>query len=575
MRHFVRASIRSLTLPLLTMRRRTQVPMSKSTLPRLVLALLLLTPAVQAQDAYFRMGVSISVPSGDQPPDGSANDLPLEMTASGVPSGSLEIGTMVDAAFVATGGGGPRVFSIQGNSGGLSISQDGNLTGTLLAAGPYDFVVDVASYNAHATFDVSFTVLPALGGLAVNSAPGASVVAGSAYSATLGYSGAAALGSFGLPSQSTLPTLTFTQSGSSVIVSGTVPASGPLTYTLTATDVHNRPVAPLTVSHTVIPALSASYAPVSGYPGSVSATPVVTGGTAPYGFSSLNLGSIATVHPTTGTITLAAGQTEASSASYSVTVTDSASRSVTIPVSVAVVLPPLPVFANLTGQVAGTQSQSSIQLIPGAGTITVSISGGSFQVCSDSVCNSVVRAYGPGAYNVSAGQYVGLAVTAPAVAGNTAAVTLTVGGRSVTWTSTTYAPVFGVTDTLAAMRAWLAEYNQGDSAGHPRTADFTSPPSGFTYSGGLLRNPWGQRAIAAISGSDLIMAMDNVPPEACKEMVPFSGRTGPVGSGIAKMTFYDSTTTNNVTGDYLYSIDAAQAEAICSGGNRNIYWYFY
>ncbi len=226
------------------------------------------------------------------------------------------------ATFTASGGGGSYVWSATGLPQGFAISPDGVLTGTPSSAAAIQFSVTVTDALRN-TQSQSFT-LPVNAALTIdNQAALAPATVGTAYSANFTASGGTrgyAWSASGLPDW-----LSLTPAG---YLSGTPPAPGPVSFTVTVTDSSEQSASGV-FTLTAYPALAIT-TPATLIPGTIgipySTQLAATGGVGAYSWAGLNLPAWLNVS-TSGLLsgTPPAGGT----ATFSVTVSDTANHSVT------------------------------------------------------------------------------------------------------------------------------------------------------------------------------------------------------------------------------------------------------
>ncbi|MBS1875690.1 MAG: putative Ig domain-containing protein [Acidobacteria bacterium] len=169
------------------------------------------------------------------------------LTTSPLPAGT--VGAPYSVNFAATGGSGSYIWSASGLPSGFSMSSGGLLAGSSATSGVISFNVTVGdSVGASVTRPFSFTVNASLTISTTSPLPTATV--GVPYSANFtasGGSGGYIWGSNGLPAWLSLSAAGY--------LSGTPPASGPVTFPVTVTDTANNTVTlPFTLP--VNPALS-------------------------------------------------------------------------------------------------------------------------------------------------------------------------------------------------------------------------------------------------------------------------------------------------------------------------------
>ena len=265
------------------------------------------------------------------------NPSALTVTCSAPPNGT--VGTPYSSATcTASGGTTPYTWSWSGTiPPGLSInSSSGAISGTPTTAGSYPVTVTVTDSTTPTkqTASTTITINISAATVTVSCNPqSGNYAAGASYSATCSASGGTSPYTW---SFSSLPSWLKSSgtSGTTITLSGTVPAAPPSSYSLTVTLTDSTTPTKQTASTTVtINVLSATLivicTPASGnYTAGVSysATCTASGGTSPYTWSFSNLPSWLKSSGTSGTAITLSGTVPApppSSYSLTVTVTDS------------------------------------------------------------------------------------------------------------------------------------------------------------------------------------------------------------------------------------------------------------
>ena len=238
-----------------------------------------------------------------------------------------------------SGGTSPFAWSVSSGSlpPGVSLSADGNLTGTPTATGTFGFTVKVTdANNQSATQATSITV--SAGVSTTFSAPPVAYV-GAAYTDTLTATGGTTPYTWSLNAGSLPPGITLTSAG---VLAGTPTTAGSYPFSVNVID-HNNGIATASITLVVAAPLALSFpAPPSAQVGTAySDTLTATGGTAPYTWSvsAGTLPSGITLNSTTGV--LAGTPTAAGTSGFTVRVTDSNSQTATEPTSLTVVAGPL------------------------------------------------------------------------------------------------------------------------------------------------------------------------------------------------------------------------------------------
>jgi large repetitive protein len=271
----------------------------------------------------------------------------------------------------ASGGTAPYTFADSGNlPAGLTLSSTGTLSGTPTEVGTFNVTISATDSTAGGSFlgSAAFTITIAAPSLSVTTTSLPPMTAGAAYTATLAASGGTAPYQYELTTApASLPAgLTLAANGQ---ISGTPTASGSFNFSIRVQDSTTGTGAPFfspaqSFSVTVAgPALVVNPAalPAATQHTAYSQTITATGGTAPYGFTTIgSLPNGLTLNPTTGE--LSGTPTVNGTFSFSVRVQDAttgATHFVDQPYSLVVNVPAPPtpgavsvtVAANSTGNV--------------------------------------------------------------------------------------------------------------------------------------------------------------------------------------------------------------------------------
>ena len=253
-------------------------------------------------------------------------------------TGPVRVGTPYSATCTAIGGTASFNWSTTGSlPAGLSLNPSGAsiiISGTPLSPGAYNYsiiVTDSSSPVQTATQSYSGNILPAPTVLTLTCAPTSGpTTVGIPYSANCIVSGGTA--PYNWTSTDALPSgLRLTDSGTTATIFGRPTVPGPYSYGIKVTDSSTPPqTATQTFSGTAVnpPLISLNCTPTTG-PTSVgiaySATCTVTGGTAPYNWSSTgSLPSALTLNAQGATATISGTPSSGGAYSYSVRVTDAA-----------------------------------------------------------------------------------------------------------------------------------------------------------------------------------------------------------------------------------------------------------
>jgi hypothetical protein len=263
---------------------------------------------------------------------------PLVITTGAL--SNVQAGSSFGIAFTATGGVPPLVFSLSGTAPpGASLSSNGTLSGTATTVGSYSFSVTVTdSVKSTASKGFTLVVTPAPLTIATASLPNGQ--AGVAYAGQFAAAG-------GTPpytwSGSAGGGLSVSSSGA---VSGTPPAVGTFTVTVTVTDslgVKASGSFSVTVNPSSL-AVTTSSLPNGALTSAYSASLSATGGTPPYTWSASGLPAGITAS-SSGTLS----GTPTSPGPFTVTVTVKDSAGVSASASLGLTILPAPLKITTTG----------------------------------------------------------------------------------------------------------------------------------------------------------------------------------------------------------------------------------
>ena len=249
----------------------------------------------------------------------------ITINPSTLPAGTS--GSAYSQMFTATGGAAAYAFAISSGTlpNGLSLSPNGNLSGTPAATGNFTFTVRATDANG-CTGERAYTLAinnPACPTITVNPSSLPAGTSGSAYSQTFTATGGTAAYAFSI-SSGTLPNgLSLSSNGN---LSGTPAATGSFTFTVRATDANgctgergytlviNNPGCPtITINPATLPA---------GRTGAVyNQTLTATGGTASYAYS-ISTGTLPAGLSLSSNGTLSGTPTTPGSSNFSVRATD-------------------------------------------------------------------------------------------------------------------------------------------------------------------------------------------------------------------------------------------------------------
>jgi len=242
--------------------------------------------------------------------------------------------TVYSDTLTESGGTSPFTWSVSSGSlpAGISLSADGNLTGTPTATGTFSFTVKVTDANGQsATQATSITV--SAGVSTTFSAPPPAVV-GTAYTDTLTATGGTTPYTWSVNAGSLPPGLTLTSAG---VLAGTPTTAGSYPFSVNVIDKNNG-IATTSITLVVGSGLTLTFpAPPAGQVG-VPYTDTLTaaGGTTPYTWS-VSAGSLPPgIILTASTGVLAGTPTTAGTFSFTVKVTDASGKTATQATSITI-----------------------------------------------------------------------------------------------------------------------------------------------------------------------------------------------------------------------------------------------
>ncbi|MCW2936855.1 MAG: hypothetical protein JWM19_7817, partial [Actinomycetia bacterium] len=274
--------------------------------------------------------------------------------------------TVYSDTLTVSGGTGPFTWSVSSGKlpAGISLSADGNLTGTPTAVGTASFTVKVTDANGQsATQATSITI--SAGVSTTFSAPPAAVV-GSAYSDTLTAAGGTAPYTWSVNAGSLPSGITLSSAG---VLSGTPTTTGTYSFTVNVIDKNNG-IATTPITLVVGAGLTLTFGtPPSGQVGTAyTDTLTAAGGTAPYTWS-VSAGTLPagiTLNASTGV--LAGTPTAGGTANFTIKVTDAAGLTATHATSITILAGALTIAAS--ANVATTTPGATVSY-----TITATNSG--------------------------------------------------------------------------------------------------------------------------------------------------------------------------------------------------------
>jgi large repetitive protein len=252
--------------------------------------------------------------------------------------------TVYSDTLTVSGGTSPFTWSIgSGNlPPGISLSADGNLTGTPTATGTYSFTVKVTDANLQsATQATSITI--ALGVSTTFAAPPAAVK-GVAYTDTLTATGGTTPYTWSVNAGTLPPGIALSSAG---VLSGTPTTTGSYPFTVNVIDANNG-IATASITLVVGAGLSLTFAaPPGGQVGvAYTDTLTATGGTTPYTWS-VSAGTLPagiTLNASTGV--LAGTPTAGGTSNFTIKVTDAAGQTATQATSITILAGALTIAAS-------------------------------------------------------------------------------------------------------------------------------------------------------------------------------------------------------------------------------------
>jgi large repetitive protein len=242
--------------------------------------------------------------------------------------------TVYGDTLTESGGTSPFTWSVSSGSlpAGISLSADGNLSGTPTATGTSSFTVKVTDANGQSATEATSISISAGVSTTFSAPPSAPV--GGAYSDTLTATGGTAPYTWSVNS-GTLPAgITLSSAG---VLSGTPTTTGSYPFTVNVIDA-NKGVATASITLVVTNAVALTFsAPPNGTVGTAySDTLTAAGGTTPYTWS-VSAGTLPaglTLNASTGVVS--GTPTTAGTANFTVKVTDAKSASATFATSITI-----------------------------------------------------------------------------------------------------------------------------------------------------------------------------------------------------------------------------------------------
>ncbi len=242
--------------------------------------------------------------------------------------------TVYSDTLTESGGTSPFTWSVTSGSlpAGISLSADGNLTGTPTAAGTAGFTVKVTDANGQSATQATSITITA--GVSTTFSAPPPAVAGTPYTVTLTATGGTTPYTWSVNAGSLPPGLTLTTAG---VLAGTPTTAGSYPFTVNVIDKNNGiATTPITLVVGTSLTLSFPAPPAANVNTAYSDTLTATGGTTPYTWS-VSAGTLPagiTLNASTGI--LAGTPTTAGTSSFTVKVTDAASKTATEPTSITV-----------------------------------------------------------------------------------------------------------------------------------------------------------------------------------------------------------------------------------------------
>jgi uncharacterized repeat protein (TIGR01451 family) len=235
--------------------------------------------------------------------------------------------TVYGDTLTESGGTAPFTWSVSSGSlpAGISLSADGNLSGTPTATGTSSFTVQVTDANSQSATEATSITVSAGVSTTFAAPPGA--VVNTAYTDTLTATGGTTPYTWSVNSGSLPPGITLTSAG---VLAGTPTTAGTYIFTVNVTDANNG-IATTSITLVVAATLSLGFpAPPSGMVGlAYTDTLTAAGGTTPYTWS-VSTGTLpAGITLNTSTGILSGTPTLAGTSSFTIEVTDATNRTAT------------------------------------------------------------------------------------------------------------------------------------------------------------------------------------------------------------------------------------------------------
>ena len=252
--------------------------------------------------------------------------------------------TVYSDTLTVTGGTSPYTWSVSSGSlpAGISLSADGNLTGTPTATGTYSFTVKVTDATGQSATQATSISISA--GVSTTFAAPPAAVKGIAYSVTLTATGGTTPYTWSVNAGTLPPGITLSSSG---VLSGTPTTTGSYPFSVNVIDANNG-IATASITLVVGAGLSLTFGtPPTGQVGvAYTDTLTATGGTTPYTWS-VSAGTLPagiTLNASTGV--LAGTPTAGGTSNFTIKVTDAAAQTATQATSITILAGALTVAAS-------------------------------------------------------------------------------------------------------------------------------------------------------------------------------------------------------------------------------------
>ncbi|HVN04527.1 MAG TPA: putative Ig domain-containing protein [Bryobacteraceae bacterium] len=379
-----------------------------------------------------------------------------------VSSPSILPGAAVGASYTyslqASGGTAPYTWTIIASSAppGLSLKQDGTLSGTPTVTGSFTFTIQVIDNASHAaTEQVSLAVSPALN-ITTSTLPGATV--GAAYSQTLSATGGTAPYLWSIAVGALPGGLSFSAAG---VITGTPNAAGTFPFTVQVADSLSV-IATKQLQITVTGGIAITTAPAlpnASVNASYSQTLSASGGVAPYTWA-VTAGSLVAGLTLSSAGTLTGKPSAAGTFQFTVTVTDSAaatgSQQFTLTVTSALTI----TTASLPGGKNGAAYSQTLAAAGGTPPYTFTLSTGTLPpglaLSSATIAGTPTT---PGSYTFT------IAVTDSTSATATQEFTIVIGGLVITTTGSLPTAAVGTDYSQAIVAAGTPPYTWAITSG--------------------------------------------------------------------------------------------------------------